>query len=187
MDDLLRGVERQQPAGCLRRVLPPSCFDLDGQQLSENGQRRAPIMQPLTGEPLIESGNSAAEAFHQRPAIDFGGLPKRVNGTAGDEGIEARDIHFHGGGTEMDRIAIAGEKICRQVPQCVSEIPRASSNIIDAKESAKVIQGGWSVAMKSEPGEERLSFTISDLQRISAVIGCAKFSKQTNCENRHSL
>ena len=39
--------------------------------------------------------------------------------------------------------------------------------------------------MKGEPDEERLRFSAADLQRNSAVIGRAKLSKQTNCENRH--
>jgi len=41
--------------------------------------------------------------------------------------------------------------------------------------------------MDRKPGEQRLSLLASDRQRISAVIGGEKFSKQTNCENRHSL
>ena len=103
-----------------------------------------------------------------------------MNGSARNECIEAGDIHFHCCRAEANRIAVAGEEIRGEKAKRITKIARQTGDVVDSKERCKVVQRNGSVAMEREPDQKSLRFATADLQRISAMIDRAKFSKQTD-------
>ena len=136
---------------------------------------------------MVECSDSGGEAVEEISGINVGGLPKSVDRSCSNERIEFRNVDIDRSGTESNRVAVAGDEIGRKMPHSETKIARKAADIFHAEQRGEIVQWNGSIAMKREPNQNRLRFPAADLQRISAVIRGAKFSKQTNCENRHRL
>ena len=137
-------------------------------------------METFACQPLIECIDPTDVTLEQIPAVEIGGLSQRVNRSGRDQRIEASDIDLNRGGTETDCVTFAGKKIGRKESQRETKVACQASDVVDAEERAEIVERNRGVSMQRQPHQERLRFAATDRQRIAAMIGSEKFSKQTN-------
>ena len=173
MHDLLRRVERQQPAGRLDGQLPPTCLDLRAEQLAEDGDHLTGILPALHLQPAVECFQAAGEAGEQGTGVEIGRRADRRQRLRCREGVESHHVDFDDLPLQPQRPAVVPEQVGRNESQRELEVTgerRRHIHIAVDKEGGEVLDRALAFHRQCQEGDERLRASIADRQRVAAVV-----------------
>lgn len=167
MNDLLAGVESEEPMSGTNGPVRESRFDLLGADLSESSHRGIEQSVPLALQPFFDWFISDDESFQKLASIESGGLSQGVDSAGSNQPVECNDVSIDPRFDERYMLALGLENLRREeLPKGQESLPEAVTGMLFARfrpqEGGQFVPGVNASRVDGKISEKGLAFLCWD-------------------------